>query len=399
MGLLDTLNSPAGMGLLSALAGGLAGARRGSPINNIGRGAVSGLMGYSNAQYQLRADEENAFAKQYKQMQMEQMQRSMADEAALRDSMKSLYKPAGTQPFQADNPFGEDLGNLQTATPPSFAGKQIDPVMAAALPYSKPADILKMFSPNVQDKTAEQRNWEFAQGLPEDQRAQFFARAGGGAAPATVQEWQYFSQLDPQAQARFLEMKRNPQIMNLGGSMAVRAPGGGVSEAYTVAPKITETPGYMAAQAQAEETAKAGVRQQADISTKQTKAATDSGSIDALVNEADKLLNDATGSTIGAGVAAAKQAFGISDKATQANARLKVIEGQLVGKVPRFEGPQSDADRMLYQQMAGRAADPTVPVEDRRAALKTMQKMARQAAGNGQAPKVKKYNPATGRIE
>lgn len=395
-GLLDWLQTPGGMGLLSAAAGTMAGARRGQPWNTAGRGALAGLAGYASAQDQIRQDQENAFQKRYREAQMADIEQKIASQKAMRESLQKLYQPAGQ--YQADNPFGEDLGNLQNEA--KFAGNPVDPVMAAVLPYAQPDDILKMFSPNHQQKTAEQKNWEFAQSLPEEQRAQFFARAGGGGMPATVQEWQYFSQLDPQAQARFLEMKRNPQIMNLGGSMAVRAPGGGVSEAYTVAPKITETPGYMAAQAQAAETAKAGVRQQADISTKQTKAATDAGNIDALVNEADKLLNDASGGAFGAGVAAVKQKLNISDKSTQANARLKVIEGQLVSKVPRFEGPQSDADRLLYQQMAGRAADPTVPVEDRRAALKTMQKMARQAAGQGQTErKVKKYNPATGRIE
>lgn len=396
MGLLDLMQTPGGMGLLAAAAGTMAGARRGQPWNTAGRGALAGLAGYASANDQIRQDQENAFQKRYREAQMADIEQKIASQKAMRESLQKLYQPAGQ--YQADNPFGEDLGNLQNEA--KFAGNPVDPVMAAVLPYAQPDDILKMFSPNHQQKTAEQKNWEFAQSLPEEQRAQFFARAGGGGMPATVQEWQFFSQLDPESQARFLEMKRNPQIMNLGGSMAVRAPGGGVGESYTVSPKITDMPSFQAAQAQATEQAKAGVKQQADTTAKLSKAEVDSGTIDALVSEADSLLNDATGSTVGAGVAAAKQAFGISDKATQANARLKVIEGQLVSKVPRFEGPQSDADRLLYQQMAGRAADPTVPVEDRRAALKTMQKMARQAAGKGQAErKVKKYNPATGRIE
>lgn len=49
-GLLDFAKSPAGQGLLAAVAGGLTGARRGTPINNIGRGAMAGLAGYSEAQ-------------------------------------------------------------------------------------------------------------------------------------------------------------------------------------------------------------------------------------------------------------------------------------------------------------------------------------------------------------
>lgn len=253
-GLLDFLNTPEGMGLLSAAAGGMAGARRGTPWNNVGRGLVTGLSGYAGAQDQIRQDSEQAFQKQYRQMQMDKLQQDMAAQKGMRESLQSLYKPAGTVPFQADNPFGEDLGELKTETPATFGGKPVDPVMAAVLPYAQPDDILKMAG--GQSKTAEQKNWEYAQGLPEDQRAMFLSKSGGSG-PATVQEWEYFSKLDAPSQARFLEMKRNPQIMNLGGAQAVRAPGGGISESYVVTPKITETPEFQAAQ----ETAKVSARE------------------------------------------------------------------------------------------------------------------------------------------
>lgn len=77
--------------------------------------------------------------------------------------------------------------------------------------------------------------------------------------PAVVREWQFYSQLPEQEQQRYLQMKRSDQIMNLGGQMAVRNPTGGIAEAYTVTPKITETPGYMAQQAGAQEAARQGL--------------------------------------------------------------------------------------------------------------------------------------------
>lgn len=49
-GLLSFLNSPTGMGLLSAVGAGLAGARRGQPINALGMGLMSGVQGYNQAQ-------------------------------------------------------------------------------------------------------------------------------------------------------------------------------------------------------------------------------------------------------------------------------------------------------------------------------------------------------------
>ena len=51
-GLLDFFASPAGQGLLSAVGAGLAGARRGAPLNTIGAGMLGGLQGYANAQDQ-----------------------------------------------------------------------------------------------------------------------------------------------------------------------------------------------------------------------------------------------------------------------------------------------------------------------------------------------------------
>lgn len=118
-GLLDFLNTPAGMGLLSAAAGGLAGARRGTPLNNIGRGAVSGLMGYSNAQDQIRQDEENAFAKQYKQMQMEQMQAAVEKqkaEQAWRAGLPDYLRPQ-TKYVVGDQQFGSQQEAQAAAMP------------------------------------------------------------------------------------------------------------------------------------------------------------------------------------------------------------------------------------------------------------------------------------------
>ena len=48
-GLLDFIKTPEGQGLLTAAFGGLAGARRGAPLNSIGRAGLAGLTGYSNA--------------------------------------------------------------------------------------------------------------------------------------------------------------------------------------------------------------------------------------------------------------------------------------------------------------------------------------------------------------
>ena len=277
MGLLDTLNSPAGIGLLSAIAGGMSGARRGQPVNSIGRGLVGGLTGYAQANDQIKQDQDNALEKQYKQLKMDEMQRKM-EQAKAQQTWKAglpqMMDKAQTKvtPFQPDDPFNQGPSAFGEMYGGDQHGQQTDALMAnvqqgdpQALqqylmqPDSPYADKLmeQQYFPDREGRTAEQKNFEYAQTLPPEQREMFMARAGGGSAPATVQEWEYFSKLDPQAQGRFLEMKRNPQIMNLGGSQAVRAPGGGISENYAVTPKITETPEFQAAQ----EAAKVGARE------------------------------------------------------------------------------------------------------------------------------------------
>lgn len=56
-GLLDFLNSPGGMGLLSAVGAGLAGARRGGTWNAVGSGLLGGVQGYAQAQELQRQNE------------------------------------------------------------------------------------------------------------------------------------------------------------------------------------------------------------------------------------------------------------------------------------------------------------------------------------------------------
>jgi len=114
-GLLEWMQTPAGMGLLSAVAGGAAGARRGEPLNSVGRGAMAGLQGYTNAQDQARQDAQTGIANQYRTMQMDQMQQQIAQQkaqqqwqAGLPNVMKQTTDVKA--PFQADDPFGEGVG-------------------------------------------------------------------------------------------------------------------------------------------------------------------------------------------------------------------------------------------------------------------------------------------------
>lgn len=112
------------------------------------------------------------------------------------------------------------------------------------------------------------------------------------------------------------------------------------------------------------------------------KAADRANTLD-LLNEAEKLLPKATESLVGTGWDAFMGAFGKSTGGAEATAQLKTIQGQLVAKMPRMEGPQSNYDVKLYQEMAGQLADSTIPMERRQAALQTIRKLNQQYAPGG----------------
>lgn len=76
MGLLDFINTPEGQGLLAAGFGGLAGARRGQPINSIGRAGLAGLAGYAGAQDQQAQAAERAFKTQQQARERQNWEKS-----------------------------------------------------------------------------------------------------------------------------------------------------------------------------------------------------------------------------------------------------------------------------------------------------------------------------------
>ena len=164
-GLLEFLNTPAGLGLLSGVAGYAAGARRGTPVNNVGRGLVTGLSGYADAQQQLRADSENALTQQFRQMQMDQMAQTIADAKARRDAaagaMQDVSKPTqyavGGQTFsdpQQAQLSAANMFSLPSDAVPSFGGAPA-PLMGQPQPGiadfsgGQPAPVTEQKAPDV----------------------------------------------------------------------------------------------------------------------------------------------------------------------------------------------------------------------------------------------------------
>lgn len=102
-----------------------------------------------------------------------------------------------------------------------------------------------------------------------------------------------------------------------------------------------------------------------------------------LGDDTEQLIRQATGSTIGSAVDSGVSLFGATTKGAEANATLKLRAATLAGNMPRFEGPQSDADRKYYLEMAGDLANPSKTTTEKLMALKELKRIHNLADQNG----------------
>jgi hypothetical protein len=121
------------------------------------------------------------------------------------------------------------------------------------------------------------------------------------------------------------------------------------------------------------------------ISQVDTKAQQGNTVLD-LASRAKTILPQATSGLISSLATMATDAFGVPTNKSGADAQLRVIGGQLTMAQPRMEGPQSDADRLLYQQMAADVANPNKPYQTRLNALQTVIDLNQKYATTPEAP-------------
>lgn len=115
------------------------------------------------------------------------------------------------------------------------------------------------------------------------------------------------------------------------------------------------------------------------------KSARDASDVEKLLNDAEKAVPGATGSGIGAAVDAGAALFGGTPAGAKEIGRLRTIEGSLLAKMPRMEGPQSDKDVSLYRQAAGQLGDPTVPNAIKLEAIKSIREIQSRYKERGPA--------------
>ena len=104
-----------------------------------------------------------------------------------------------------------------------------------------------------------------------------------------------------------------------------------------------------------------------------------------VIEQAAPIIDEATNSYAGAAVDQGARVFGKSTSGANAIAKLQALEGALMMAQPRMEGPQSNFDVQLYRQMAAKIGDPTVPREQKKAALEEIKTLHERYGSTGGA--------------
>lgn len=258
-----------------------------------------------------------------------------------------------------------------------------------------PAVVAATSKPQADNQPNSVREFEFAKKNGYAGSYEEWIKAGGQTSrPSPVLEWDFYNSLPADQQARYLEMKRNPNMVvkDVGSVPTVIAPRVSGTTTTPLSTLATEATGASAIK-QAEASGGALGKAEGEIAGGiQTKGANAQGT-KGLLDLAEPLIDVATGSTGGAAIDTVSKFFGHATSGAEATAQLKVLQAGLMLNQPRMEGPQSNADVKLYEQAAAQIGDPTVPREIKKAALGTIRQIQqryieRAATAPGAAPPI-----------
>jgi hypothetical protein len=101
-----------------------------------------------------------------------------------------------------------------------------------------------------------------------------------------------------------------------------------------------------------------------------------------VIKEIQDLLPSSSSGYLQRGWTGTMRGVGVSTDASKADTQLDLLAPKLTMLQPRFEGPQGVLDVKLYESMAGRLADTTLPYEDRIAALEQLKNIYKRYAPN-----------------
>jgi hypothetical protein len=225
---------------------------------------------------------------------------------------------------------------------------------------------------------------------PEDQEVFNGLRAKSG--PAAIQEFQFFKSLSPEDQAAWTKLQRQPTVPKLtkinGVDHLVDPVTRQTWPLSSLQQEVDAVSAIEGAKAEAGATGKGKGEVTADILKKGNGA----DAINGIIDIAEPLIDVATGSTAGAAVDSVSKFFGKATDGAQATASLQILQAALMMNQPRMEGPQGVLDVQLYEKMAGQIGDPTIPRDQKKAALKTIRDL--QARYKERAGDVSKSAPS-----
>lgn len=213
--------------------------------------------------------------------------------------------------------------------------------------------------------------------------------AGGQSSrPSSVQEWEFYNSLPDEQKPLYLEMKRNPNftvkdVNQVPTSIQQSIVGGVTSQPLS---DLRTTAAAAETVKQAEGAGAALGSAQGGIAGEIQKKGSNAKSVLGMIEEAEAIVDDATGSLAGAGADIVAGGLGKSTEGSRAISKLKVLQAGLMLNMPRMEGPQSDRDVELYREAAASLGDPTVPRENKKAALEMIRNLQIRYAERAAAP-------------
>jgi len=101
-----------------------------------------------------------------------------------------------------------------------------------------------------------------------------------------------------------------------------------------------------------------------------------------VIRDIEKLLPQASSGYAQRGWTGLTRGVGVSTDMSKADTQLDLLAPKLTMLQPRFEGPQGVLDVKLYESMAGRLADSSLPYEDRLAALEQLKNIYKRYSPN-----------------
>lgn len=187
----------------------------------------------------------------------------------------------------------------------------------------------------------------------------FKTMVSGGDAPANVREWEYFNKLAPEDQSRYLRMKRANPYLNLGTEFAQPDPANPGQIAGTPIPIDNEGKARDTAAGKAQGEAAASYRSMASKLP----------GLQGVVNELDKIAEEATYTLAGQGRDAVARQFGITTDGALARTKyIAMVDNQILPLLRDTFGAQFTVAE--GESLRATLGDPNKSPQEKQAVLK-----------------------------